>query len=136
MRFATSLAGSRTVNDACVIRSFVDPFTKDIPPQKVRKKTKAVAPKLPTFTSDISESNMDAADDSCDRDICAEGDAGNGCVRGVCVFNVLPVHALRGITPHLVHNVLRPCNAAGEKDGAKQCILLLFFQCVPSGGMQ
>lgn len=48
-------AGSRILKDAWVMRSFVEPFTKDIAPQKVRKKTNAVAKSGPLLTSDMSD---------------------------------------------------------------------------------
>lgn len=54
-------------NDACVIRSFVEPLTKEMLPQNVRKKTNAVANNGPRFTSEMSPSRtwlvvrMDAA---------------------------------------------------------------------------
>ena len=55
--FATLPGGSRTVNEACVMRSFVEPFTNEMPPQNVRKNTKAVTPRLRKFTSDTSDKN-------------------------------------------------------------------------------
>lgn len=55
-------AGCDKVNEACVMRSFVEPLTKEMLPQKVRKKTKAVANRGPRLTSDTSDnSNCDVS---------------------------------------------------------------------------